>query len=170
MRRAATAADKAANPVPKSTTVTGSGIGTGCGGCEDGVDVGMGVGFEASGVNVAVAPGGTVAVGPGTVGVDPGGTVAVGPGAVGVAPGAVGVGGGAVGVSAPSCAKTRLWLVKAGAKTRPRISKSTAKKANFEAFAQFILRFLLRLNSVKNPMICDVTDEGKCTGRYIRYE
>ncbi len=139
LRRAATAADKAANPVPKRTTVTGSGIGTGWGG-ETGVVAG--VGDPIAEVGVTVDPGGTVAVGPGTVAVDPGGTVAVGPGTVavaagtvGVAAGTVGVGGGEVGVSAASCAKTLRWPIKAGAKIQPTISKSAATKANFEAFA-----------------------------------
>jgi hypothetical protein len=81
----AAAADKAASPVPNSTTVIGSGICTGGdGGGTPGVKVAVGVDVSAGGTIVNVGVGVAVAV-------------------------EVGVGGSAVGVSvtaAPSCATT----------------------------------------------------------------
>lgn len=82
-RLAATAAESAARPVPKSTTVTGSGIGTGrlsVGGSSGrvGVAVGVSAGGVFVGVGVSVEPGGTVFVAVGVgVSVEPGGTVLV---------------------------------------------------------------------------------------------
>ena len=88
-RRAATAADSAANPVPNRTTVIGSGTGTGPeGGDTIGVDVSVTVG---TGVAVSVTGGTVVSVGVATdvfvavgVGVSVGGTpVSVGVGVAG---------------------------------------------------------------------------------------
>lgn len=84
LRRVATAAERAANPVPKRTTVTGSGIGTGRG---TGVAVGAGVLVGPIGVSDAV--GAIVLVGVGVL-VLVGAVVLVG----------VDVAGSAVGVSA----------------------------------------------------------------------
>ena len=57
LRREATAADNAAKPVPKRTTVTGSGIGTGP---DDGIAVGVSGGKVAIWVGVLVGPGGVL--------------------------------------------------------------------------------------------------------------
>ena len=57
LRREATAADNAAKPVPKRTTVTGSGIGTGP---DDGIEVGVSGGRVAIWVGVLVGPGGVL--------------------------------------------------------------------------------------------------------------
>lgn len=57
LRREATAADNAAKPVPKRTTVTGSGIGTGPDG---GTAVGVSGGKVAIWVGVLVGPGGVL--------------------------------------------------------------------------------------------------------------
>jgi hypothetical protein len=108
LRREAAAADSAANPVPKSTTVIGSGIGTGAGG----VVVGVGVASPGPSV-VGVAVGCEVLVG---VGVLVGGT--------GVA---VGVGGWVVGVSAAGCWATIRWALKESGKSAN--EKSTRKTA-----------------------------------------
>lgn len=100
LRREAAAAESAANPVPNSTTVIGSGIVTGAGGA------GVSVGAGGASVAVAVAVGGSA----GVVGVAVGGSAGVVGVAVGGSVVAVDVGGSVgcvVGVSAEgSCAKT----------------------------------------------------------------
>jgi len=144
LRREATAAERAANPVPKRITVTGSGIGTGPDGGGVGVSVSGGSVISAVGVSdgigVFVGVSGGVPVG-----------VAVAVGVVVATSVFVGVGeGGSVGVSVisagASCAKTLLVFSQLG------ITNSVTKRTTIAAitsravtglFIEFLLKVLL---------------------------
>jgi hypothetical protein len=93
LRRDAAAAESAARPVPKRTTVIGSGMVTGAGGAGgSGVTVGVAVGASGSVVGVSVG----VAVGSGVGGSVVGTSVG----------GSVGCGDGVSAAGTPSCANT----------------------------------------------------------------
>jgi hypothetical protein len=141
LRRDATAADNAANPVPKSTTVIGSGIGTGPGG-EIG---GTGVDVTVAGGKITTCVGVLVSVGIGTpvfVGVG----VGVGVGVSTTTGVFVDVGDGnsvaAVSVAAgASCANAELDVSQPGNEIIANRNKTVAKTTSCVDEVRFIVRF-----------------------------
>lgn len=173
-RRVATAADKAAKPVPKSTTVTGSGIGTGGLGIgPSGVAVGPGgVGSSEIGVDVFVDVGALIGVcvlvgvpSPGVlvlVGVLVGVSVAV---LVAVLVG-VAVFGSIVGVSAAGapCA-----YAKAGDKSRTNTMLKTKATTNLD-FLPFMRRVLLFRETMDEERILQFLDYITSITNYQLFE
>ena len=141
LRRAATAAESAAKPVPNRTTVTGSGIGTG----PDGGGVGVGVAGGNVTMTGGVFVGGGVSVGETDVLVGVGVGVSVDGTTV-----SVGVGdGGSVGVSVisagASCAETKPVAVQLGIEIIASNNRIVAKTMNCVVDVCFIASFLLKV-------------------------
>lgn len=145
LRREATAAESAASPVPKSTTVIGSGIGTGPDGGGVDVDVGTGVGAsvtivvgvsEGTGVDVGVKVGPSGVL----VGVNVSVGVSVGPAVfVGVK-----VGGSVASVSVTagaSCANAELDVSQPGKEIIATKNKIIAKTTSCIDEVRFIVGF-----------------------------